>query len=183
VGGLEVEDTTLVPTNGDTKARGLGTKRVVDVDTVVFCIGDRVDENLGLPVKWNEFVKNPTPRFPVEGLSYEAYDPPAGQPIVGVFVAGWSREASSGLVGVARKDGENGARALLQYLQGLSPLDDKNLALAKLSQLLKTTGRLVVSKDDVKRLAAVEQAEAERQGLEEFKLKTNEEMLAAMGFA
>ena len=181
--GLEVEDTTLVPTNGDTKARGLGTKRVVDVDTVVFCIGDRVDENFGLPVKWNEFVKNPTPRFPVEGLSYEAYDPQAGQPVVGVFVAGWSREASSGLVGVARKDGENGARALLQYLQGLSPLDDKNLALAKLSQLLKTTGRPVVSKDDVKRLDAFERAEAERQGLEEFKLKTNQEMLAAMGFA
>ena len=181
--GLEVEDTTLVPANGDTKARGLGTKRVVDVDTVVFCIGDRVDENFGLPVKWNEFVKNPTPRFPVEGLSYEAYDPQTGAPITGVFVAGWSREASSGLVGVARKDGENGARALLQYLQGLSPVDDKNVALVSLSQLLHKTGQPVISKDDVKRLEAFERAEAERQGLEEFKLKTNEEMLAAMGLA
>jgi ferredoxin/flavodoxin---NADP+ reductase len=181
--GLEVEDTTLVPANGDTKARGLGTRRVVDVDTVVFCIGDRVDENFGLPVKWNEFVKNPTPRFPVEGLSYEAYDPQAGAPITGVFVAGWSREASSGLVGVARKDGENGARALLQYLQGLSPLDDKNVVLARLSQLLHKTGRPVISKEDVKRLEAFEQAEAGRQGLEEFKLKTNQEMLAVIGLA
>jgi ferredoxin--NADP+ reductase len=181
--GLEVEDTTLVPVNGDTKARGLGTKRVIDVDTVVFCIGDRVDENFGLPVKWNEFVKNPTPRFPVEGLSYEAYDPQAGAPITGVFVAGWSREASSGLVGVARKDGENGARALLQYLQGLSPADDKNGVLDRLSQLLHKTGQPVISKDEVKRLEAFELAEAERQGLEEFKLKTNQEMLAAMGLA
>jgi ferredoxin--NADP+ reductase len=181
--GLEVEDTTLVPSNGDTKARGLGTKRVVDVDTVIFCIGDRVDEDFGLPVKWNEFVKNPAPRFPVEGLSYEAYDPQAGQPIPGVFVAGWSREASSGLVGVARKDGENGARALLQYLQGLAPLEDKKSVLERLYQLLNKTGRVLVSREDVLRLEAFERAEAERQGLEEFKLKTNEKMLAAMGLA
>jgi ferredoxin--NADP+ reductase len=100
-----------------------------------------------------------------------------------VFVAGWSREASSGLVGVARKDGENGARALLQYLQGLSPVNDKNVALVRLSQLLHKTGQPVISKDDVKRLEAFERAEAERQGLEEFKLKTNQEMLAAMGLA
>ena len=117
--GLEVEDTTLVPKNGDTKARSLGTKRILDVDTVVFCIGDRVDDRFGLPVQWNEFVKNPSPNFPIDGISYEAYDQETGKPLEGVFMAGWSREASSGLVGVARKDGENGAKALLQYLQTL----------------------------------------------------------------
>ena len=87
---LEVEDTTLVPANGDTKAKGLGTRRLIEVDTVVFCIGDRVDSDFGLPVEWNEYVKNPTPRFPVDGLSYEVFDPatsqmvdaaPAGEPI------------------------------------------------------------------------------------------------------
>ncbi|HWQ84697.1 MAG TPA: FAD-dependent oxidoreductase, partial [Anaerolineales bacterium] len=97
--GLEVEDTTLVPQNGDTKARGLGTKRIIEADTVIFCIGDRVDEDFGLPVQWNEFVKNPNPVYPINGLSYEAYDPGPGKPVEGVFVAGWSREASSGLVG------------------------------------------------------------------------------------
>jgi ferredoxin--NADP+ reductase len=103
--GLEVDDTELVPRNGDTKAQRLGTKRVLDVDTVVFCIGDRVDEAFGLPVQWNEYVKNPDPKFPVDCCSYEAYDPDVDKPIEGVFFAGWSREASSGLVGVARKDG------------------------------------------------------------------------------
>ncbi len=115
--GLEVEDTTLVADGSDTKARGLGTHRILDVEAVIFCIGDRVDESFGLPVSRNEFVKNPDPCYPVDGLSYEAYDPAAAAPIPGVFVAGWSREASSGLVGVARKDGENGAQALLQYLK------------------------------------------------------------------
>lgn len=179
--GLEVEDTTLVAANGDTKARGLGTHRVLNVDTVVFCIGDRVDERFGLPVKWNEFVKNPEPAYPVDGLSYEAYDPQANKPIEGVFVAGWSREASSGLVGVARKDGENGAKAVLQYLQNHPAATGPSDSLERLKGWLEHTRKPVITKDDVKRLEAVEEAEAARLGLEEFKFKANEEMLAAIG--
>jgi ferredoxin--NADP+ reductase len=178
--GLEVEDTTLVPKNGDTKAVSLGTHRVLDVDTVIFCIGDRVDDLFGLPVKWNEFVKNPNPQYPIDGLSYEAYDPNLSQPIQGVFVAGWSREASSGLVGVARKDGENGAQALLQYLSS-QPVYAGDAPLQRLLETLQRTGKPVIRKPDVQRLEEFERAEAGRQGLEEFKLKTNEEMLQVIG--
>lgn len=178
---LEVEDTTLIPKNGDTKAKGLGTRRVLDVDTVIFCIGDKVDENFGLPVQWNEFVKNPEPSYAVEGISYEAFDPEAGKPLEGIFVAGWSREASSGLVGIARKDGENGAEAMLKYLQTLQPLADHRQCLTELENALKRSGQRIISKDDVEKLIEYEQAQAERMGREEFKLKTNEEMLAAIG--
>ena len=178
--GLEVEDTTLVLKDNDTKARGLG-RRIIGVDTVVFCIGDRVDEAFGLPVQWNEYVKHPRPRFPVDGISFEAFDPQANQPIEGVFVAGWSREASSGLVGVARKDGENGARAVMQYLQTLPPLNDSVPVMAELEAALQRSGKKVVRKEDVSCLEAVELAEAARRGVEEYKMKTNEEMLAAMG--
>ncbi|MEW5868022.1 MAG: FAD-dependent oxidoreductase [Chloroflexota bacterium] len=179
--GLEVEDTTLVSKNGDTKARGLGTRRVLAVDTVVFCIGDRVDENFGLPVKWNEFVKNPEPSYPVADVSYEAFDPDAGAPVAGVFVAGWSREASSGLVGIARKDGESGAQAMQAYLQTLEPAPDHAAALDKLGEALRKSGKRVVSKEDVLKLEAFEQAEAQRLGLEEFKLGDNKEMLNVIG--
>lgn len=178
--GLEIEETRLERTNGDTKARGTGVKRVMDVDTVIFAIGDRVDENFGLPVQWNAFVKNPNPSYPVDGISYEAFDPETNKPIEGIFVAGWSREASSGLVGVARKDGERGARAVLQYLETVSiPEDAASLLEARLRQL----GKPVVTKDDIARLEAAEHAEAERQGLEEFKFAKNEEMLEAMGLS
>jgi ferredoxin--NADP+ reductase len=180
VRGLEVEDTTLIPADGDTKAKRLGTKRVLDVDTVIFCIGDRVDENFGLSVRWNEFVKNPNPRFPVNGLSYEAYDLDAERPVDRVFVAGWSREASSGLVGVARKDGENGAQAVLQYLRTLSPLKNPDQVLDTLRQQLSRLETRVVTKEDWQRLEAIEQAEAERQELAEFKFRSNREMLAAI---
>ncbi|HSQ27279.1 MAG TPA: FAD-dependent oxidoreductase [Anaerolineales bacterium] len=175
--GLEVENTTLVPKNGDTKARSLGTRRILDVDTVVFCIGDRVDDRFGLPVQWNEFVKNPSPRFPVDGISYEAYDQETGKPLEGVFMAGWSREASSGLVGVARKDGENGAKALLQYLQTLPSSGDPKPVFDTLNQLLSRSGKRLISKEDVACLEAYESKEAERLGLDEIKLKSNEEML------
>lgn len=180
---LEVEDNTLVPKDGDTKARGLGTKRKLDLDTVIFCIGDRVDETFGLPIQWNAFVKYPEPRFPVAGISYEAFDPQAGQPIEGVFVAGWSREASTGLVGLARKDGECGAQAVLQYLNSLPERPLAPPARSRLLELIRQTGNPFVTNEDVDRLTVYEHAEAARLGLEEFKLKTNTEMLAVMGLS
>lgn len=183
VRGLEVEETTLIPHNGDTKAKRLGTKRVIPVDTVIFCIGDRVDESFGLPVRWNEFVKNPEPRFPINGLSYEAYDNEAEQPIEGVFVAGWSREASSGLVGVARKDGENGAQAVLQYLHTLVPSEDAEAVMEKFEKRLRRLKKMIITKEDWQLLESIEQAEASRQELEEFKYADNEEMLEAIEFA
>jgi ferredoxin--NADP+ reductase len=144
VRGLEVEDNELVPFHDTTKAKSLGTRRVIDVDTVIFCIGDRVDETYGLPVEWNEFVKNPNPLYPVDEISYEAYDPEAGQPVPGVFVAGWSREASSGLVGIARKDGERGAKAVLQYLEAQPPLEPDSSVSESLEQRLKALEKPVV---------------------------------------
>ena len=175
---LEVEDTTLVLKDGDTKARGTGQKRTLDVETVIFAIGDKVDESFGLPVAWNEFVKNENPLYPVEGVSYEAFDPQVDKPIEDVFVGGWSRKASDGLVGYARKDGINAARAVWQYLQTKQPdaLKFDNV-LARVRKLPKP----VVTKTDIQRLEAVEAEEAQKRGLEEFKFASNEEMLRAMG--
>jgi ferredoxin--NADP+ reductase len=83
---LEIEDNTLAVKDGDTKARGTGNRRKLDVETVIFAIGDKVDESFGLPVEWNEFVKNATPRYPIDGISFET-------PFADVFVGGWSRKA------------------------------------------------------------------------------------------
>jgi ferredoxin--NADP+ reductase len=177
VRGLEVEDTALVPKNGDTKAKRLGTKRLLPVDTVIFCIGDRVDEDFGLPVRWNEFVKSPEPLYPVQGNSYEAYDPEAEKPVDRVFVAGWSREASSGLVGVARKDGENGAQAVLQYLKTIPPEENVPQVLAEFRTRVAKLSKRVVTKVEWERLEAQEQVEAEKMGLDEYKFASNEEML------
>ena len=181
VSGLEVEDTTLVCAEGDVQAKRLGTTRILDVDTVIFCIGDRVDETFGLPVRWNAYVKNPKPSFPIDGLSYEAYDPNTDRPIDRVFVAGWSREASSGLVGTARKDGENGARVVLDYLQTAPRLIDPNSVLNEFTEKLNRLNKPVIQKPDLLKLSEVERAEAIKKGLATFKFGTNEEMLKAIG--
>jgi ferredoxin--NADP+ reductase len=183
VNGLEVEETKLIPYNGDTKARGTGVTRILDVDTVIFCIGDKVDSTFGLPVQWNEFVKNPSPQYPIEDLSYEVFDPETEQPITGIFVAGWSREASSGLVGVARKDGERGAKAVSQYVNTLPPLADIDKILVSVRERIRKIEVPVATKEDIQRLEAAEVDEAKRLGLEEFKFSSNEEMLQAMGLA
>lgn len=181
VSGLEVEENTLVSADGDVKARGLGTYTVLDVDTVIFAIGDKVDGSLGLPVKGSEFVKSPTPRFPMEEQSFELFDPQSGQIIPDVFVAGWSRKASTGLVGIARKDGTNGARVVLQYLQSqaapetdqLSAIDKQILALPK----------PVVTWHELQQLQTAEQARAVETRDDEFKFSSNQEMLSAIGIA
>jgi ferredoxin--NADP+ reductase len=181
VRGLEVEDTTLICAEGEVQAKRLGTTRLLDVDTVIFCIGDKVDDHFGLPVRWNAFVKHSEPRFPVDGLSYEAYDPDLGRAVDRVFVAGWSREASSGLVGVARKDGENGAQAVLQYLQGVPALKNPQGVLDSLSEHLKRLGKPIVTKEHLWRLEEVEREEAAKRGVETFKFGDNESMFRAMG--
>lgn len=181
VAALEVEDTTLVlKDDGDTRAKGLGTTRRLDVDTVIFCIGDKVDEGFGLPVEWNEYVKHPQPQFPVEGNSYEVYDPNSGASIPGVFVAGWARKASDGLVGTARKDGENGAQAVLAYLAGQTP-GEAALALDQLKARCLALPHPVVEKAGWQRLEQIESSEARKRGVELFKFDSNEEMLAALG--
>jgi ferredoxin--NADP+ reductase len=170
---LEIEDNSLALKDGDTKARGTDNKRKLDVETVIFAIGDKVDETFGLPVEWNEFVKNATPRFPIDGISFEST-------FADVFVGGWSRKASDGLVGYARKDGTNASKAIWQYLQTLQPgAADVKAVAAK----VRGSGKPIVAKEDIKRLEAIETEEAKKRGLEEFKFDNNEDMLNAMGLA
>ncbi|HAV77487.1 MAG TPA: hypothetical protein DCX53_09040 [Anaerolineae bacterium] len=169
---VELEDNILVEKDGDTKARGNGNKRRLDVETVIFAIGDKVDESFGLPVEWNEFVKNESPKFPIDNTSFET-------PFEDVFVGGWSRKASSGLVGYARKDGTNASKVVMQFLQqNKQPIDVK---LTVLVEKIKSLGKPIVTKDDIKKLEAAETAEAQKRGVEDFKYDNNEAMLQAMG--
>ncbi|GAP15413.1 NADPH-dependent glutamate synthase beta chain [Longilinea arvoryzae] len=179
--GLEIEENTLVNLNGDSKARGLGKYSVLDVDTVIFAIGDQVDGSLGIPVKGSEFIKNPAPRYPVEEQSYELIDPDTGEPIQDIFVAGWSRKASTGLVGIARKDGTNGARIVLQYLTDLPETGPNKLI--EIEERIQALQKPVVTWHELQQLQAAEQARALELQVEEFKYSTNEEMLQAIGIA
>jgi len=180
VNGIEIANTTLIPIDDDTRAKTLWTRRTLNVDTVIYCIGDKVDEKYGLPVQWNEFVKNPNPQYPVDGISYEAYNPESGLPIQGIFIAGWSREVSSGLVGIARKDGERSAKAILKYLENVKPAANYMDIFAKFKSRLNRLEKPIVTKQHLPLLVKAELAEAQKHNLEDFKFDSNLEMLKIM---
>ena len=179
VAAVELEDNTLIAQDGTVKARGLDHCHIMGVETVIFAIGDRVDDTFGLPVSGNEFIKNPRPRFPVEGLSYEVFDPRCNDCIKDIFVAGWSRQASTGLVGIARRDGTNGAKALLQYLQTLPP--KVALPLETVKQHLASIAKPLITQVDLARLSECEAQQAQTRGVPEYKFDSNAEMLKVMG--
>lgn len=174
--GLEIEETTLLNENGYIKARGTGRKSMVEVDTVIFAIGDAIDPNFGLPYDRNEFVKNPKPRFPINGISYESFDPVSLKIIEDVFLAGWARKASDGLVGNARKDGVNAAQAIEMYLQTLENSSSGNIE--KIESFMRSRNKQTVDKFDLNGLLVVENKIATERGLEHFKFASNEEMLS-----
>ncbi|MCF6277824.1 MAG: M3 family metallopeptidase, partial [Anaerolineales bacterium] len=174
---VDVEENQLILQEAVTKPRGTGRIRSLAAETIIFAIGDKVDESFGLPTQWNEFVKNEHPRFPQDGTTYEAYDPAAQAVIADVFVAGWARKASHGLVGYARKDGINGAKAVWQYLQSLQP-DAGHLS--ALTKKLDALGKPIVTNEAALRLYQAEADEAQKRGLDEFKYSSNKAMLKAI---
>lgn len=178
VRGLEVEATTLVQQGDAVKAAGTGVLHTLDVDTVIFAIGDTVDTNLGLPMDGNQFVKNPHSRFLVEGESYESCASAQGEQPCGVFVAGWARKASTGVVGVARRDGTRAADAIRLFLT--SGVKLKNVTLAEICRKISQRLPDSINYPQIAKLEEFERLKASELGVEEFKFDTNEEMLCLM---
>jgi len=179
--GIELEENQLVLSDGEVKAKATGKSVNLQCDNVIFAIGDRVLDELGLPMYKNEFSKARSPLFPINGQTFEIEDPDSGQNIQGIFIAGWLRNPSTGLVGTARKDGVYAAEAVGQYLaqkEELSGIDSDLLI-----QKLRDQGCVVVTKDLLPVLQMEEQIQADKAGLEEFKFSTNEEMLKILGLA
>lgn len=169
---VEVEENLLTLKDGVTKPRGTGDIQALEAETIIFAIGDKVDENFGLPTEWSEFVKNESPRFSQDGKTYEVADEDD------IFVAGWSRKASDGLVGYARKDGINGAKAVLGYLAGLPKINSVDGAV---DEKLASLSKPIVTNEAALHLYQIEKEEAEKRGMDEFKFDENEEMLQTIG--
>ena len=181
VRGLEMEDNKLEPKGTDTAAVGLKQYYEFPCDAVVFAVGDKVDETVGLPYKNGLFVTNPnkTNNDPDDAL-FQAYDEATGKPVDGVFLTGWARKASEGLVGVAKRDGEWCAEVVTRYLEGKNPgqpVSAKAVA-DKLTGLLKERKSRPVNLAGLKALDAAEKAHnGATDCIGEFKYATNQEML------
>lgn len=181
VSGIRVEHNTLELSEGNIVARGLGEFSDLAVDTVIFAIGDKVNDDLDLPMEKGEICKARQPKYPIEDNTYEVGDPNTGAPLHGVFYAGWSRKPSTGLAGVARRDGVFAATAVGIFLSEKPSLNGCELAV--LESHLKNLGVNFVNKEDLAVLQTAEQKQAELLGLDYYKFSTNSEMLSVMKFS
>ena len=181
VRALEVEETKLEPKGADFSAVGLKQYYEFPCDSVVFAVGDKVDETVGLPYKNGVFVTNPnkTSNEPDDAL-FQAYDEASGKVVDGIFLTGWARKASEGLVGIAKRDGEWCAEVLTRYLESKPTREPSAVKgiLQKLNELLR---QRQVRAIDVEALRALERAEREHgtapDCIGEFKWASTEDML------
>jgi ferredoxin/flavodoxin---NADP+ reductase len=169
------EVNNLVRKDDQVESRGSGVLETVAADTVIFSVGSRVDDGFGLPVAHGNFVTNPEPRFPVDGISYEVYNPDLCARCEDIFVSGWARSAGEGIVGLARKDAERGAKAVLAYLDSLDLFVETRVdaALERLPALDKT----IVDLADLEKIWNAEQKIAAERGLPAFKFPSQKALL------
>jgi len=173
---LEVTENTLITRDGSIVPKATSSTAEIEVDTLIFAIGDVVDPSIGLPWHHDIYVTNPEPK--AESGAYEVFDPAAGKLMTGTYVVGWARKASEGLVGIARHDAEVGAGHILKYLESVP---DKGGASAEhICLYLRRKGVPFVTKEDLVYLAQAESEEAQSRGIASFKFADDEAMLRAI---
>ena len=177
--GLEVEENRLERKGDRIVAAGTAETSVIPLDTVVFAVGDRVDEHAGLPYRDGLYLTVPGDD---PAAAYQVLDPATGGAQPGVFVVGWARRASDGVVGRARLDAETGIKHVAAYLAGRPKraAGDAERTIATLRGALAERSAVVVDYAAVQRLEAAERARAAADRVEEFKFVSDREMLEAI---
>lgn len=175
---LQVAENDLVlKPDGSTSAVANGQHTELEVDTLIFAIGDEHDPKIGLPMGPYGYATQPDPEHPKEP-GYQVVDPKTGAVIPGWFVAGWARKASTGLAGIARHDGEVGAARAIEYAK--SAPDTQTMSEKEIVARLEAFGLQPVTKDDLALLGRVENGIAQERKLPSFKFSENEAMLNAI---
>src|SRR5688572_7104971 len=180
VAALEVEENELILQDGRTVAKGTGKHAQIEVDCVIYAIGDQVDASLGLPFSRGVFVTKPGKVLAnPDPAAYQPYDPEAARVLEGIYVAGWSRNASVGLVGVAKQDAERGMKVVNEYLsakEGFTP-GEMEAKIEAILDNLKKRRVSVVTKEDIEILESVEHEEARNRNTWDFKFIGDDQML------
>ncbi|MCB9639558.1 MAG: FAD-dependent oxidoreductase [Myxococcales bacterium] len=180
--GVEVIHNQMVPRGDTYSPKPTEETEVIPLDTLVYAIGDQVDEGLGLPFEWGKYLtpSGNNPHDP-EKPRYEVKEAQADQPRSGWFLGGWARVASDGLVGKARADGESAALEVMRWVkENNAQSPDLPTCKKKLCEMLSEKGHAFVEYADVVKLQDIEQARAKEQGVPLFKFNTNEEMFEAI---
>jgi ferredoxin/flavodoxin---NADP+ reductase len=173
---LTVTENVLSERDGNIACKATDKTADLEVDTMIFAIGDVADPAVGLPYSRDSYVINPDQNDP-KRAAYELFDPQTGKVLEGMYAVGWARKASDGLVGIARHDAEVGAVHVLKYLETAA---DSNFGAAQVQDFLRRKGLRLVGKPDLECLARAEEQEAQQRGVPWFKFAEDEAMLAAI---
>jgi ferredoxin--NADP+ reductase len=173
---LTVAENVLFERDGSIACKATEKSADLDVDTMIFAIGDVADPAVGLPYSRDSYVINPDQTDP-KRAAYELFDPQKNQVLDGMYAVGWARKASDGLVGIARHDAEVGAVHVLKYLETAR---ESNFGAAAIQKFLERKGLQIVTKPDLEGLARAEEKEAQKRGILWFKFAEDDAMLEAI---
>jgi ferredoxin--NADP+ reductase len=173
---LVVTENLLVKKGEGTAAKATDQTATLDIDTMIFAIGDAHDPEFGLPMGPEGYSTKPLDGD--ERSKYQVVDPQTGAELPGFFVVGWSRRASDGLVGIARHDAEVGATHALKYIDSVT--DVTNISPDDIETALRVKRLRIVNKPQIEKLNKIEEIEAKARGLAYFKFPDNESMLRAI---
>ena len=173
---LTVTENVLFERDGSMACKGTEKTADLEVDTMIFAIGDVADPAVGLPYHRDSYVINPDQSDP-KRAAYELFDPQTGKVLEGMYAVGWARKASDGLVGIARHDAEVGATHVLKFLETAG---GNHISAAQIQDYLHGKGLKIVSKADLECLARAEEQEAKQRGILWFKFADDKAMLNAI---
>jgi ferredoxin--NADP+ reductase len=142
---------------------------LIPASSVVFCVGDAIERDIGLEL-------NTSGGYAVTGEGEEGSYHLVGRP--GWVAGGWSRVASDGLVGRARKDAVIAVAKLTELLAtrekpGKSPEDMR----AAVGEFIERKQLPVVQCNGVMRIRCEEERIAMERGLPDFRFATEKELL------
>ncbi len=176
---LRIVENVLQQRDGSIACKATDKTADLEVDTMIFAIGDVADPAVGLPYNRDAYVTNPAVGEDSKGAPhYQLFDPQTGEILEGMYAVGWARKASEGLVGIARHDGEVGAAHVVKYLEGVG--DAQGASVQQVRDHFERKGVRVIDKSDLELLARAEERIAQERGLTWFKFDKDEEMLAAI---
>lgn len=171
------ENELVLKEDGSTAAMATRERTEIEVDTLIFAIGDKHDARVGLPMGPEGYATAPHPDHPGEPC-FEAWDPDARCAMPGRYLAGWARQASTGLVGIARHDGEVCAAKVIEFVSRAP--ECATWGEQEILARLEAKGLRPVTKADLELLAHAEAREAQARQLNSFKFADNDAMFKAI---
>jgi len=169
------------------RVRKTGGTELIPCETIVFAIGDSIEPAIGLPLSEDgrtfATLSEPWSEYP-DRERYRVRDPSSGEAWGNVFVVGWARKASDGLVGKARQDAGYGCDEIEAFLNGafgdVPSSRDLPEIVSSIEARIRAQGKRVVTYEDIVKLEKIEAKNAEKLGIPEFKFSTRAAILEAI---